>query len=201
MEIVLGLSKSREESLKRAFKYIRKGKALDESLPLAHTQIGLLYVMTRQHDKGIAECELAITLAPNSANAHIWMSLVLRLAGRHESAQYAEQALRLDPFPDPWYFRQMGAAYCSVGRYEEAIAFYKKAIQRAPNDILTHRGLARTYSLAGRLEEARAQVEEVLKINRRFCISGGPGLYKNPADMELVRNALRKAGLPDCPPR
>jgi adenylate cyclase len=203
MDVVLGSSKSRKESLNLAFKYITKGKALDESHPWGHHQLGWLYLlMKRQHDKGIVECERAITLAPNSANAHFWMSLVLMFAGRQdESVQYAEQTLRLDPFPTHLYFRQMGSAYSWVGRYEEAIAFYKKAIQGAPNDILTHRGLTYTYSWAGRLEEARAQAEEVLKINPRFCIRGGPGVYKNPADMELVRNGLRKAGLPDCPPR
>jgi adenylate cyclase len=95
----------------------------------------------------------------------------------------------------------MGSAYSWVGRYEEAIAYYKKAIQGAPNDILTHRGLTYTYSWAGRLEEARAQAEEVLKIDPNYCIRRGSGAYKNPAEMELVRNALRKAGLPDCPPR
>jgi adenylate cyclase len=203
MEIVLGLSKSRNESLKQAFKYIRKGKALDESLPLAHTQLGLLYVMTRQHDKGIVECERSITLAPNSANAHIWMSLVLMFVGRHdESVQHAEQALRLDPFPDQWYFRQMGAAYSWVGRYEEAIAFYKKAIQRAPNDILTHRGLALAYSWAGRLEEARAQAAEVLRIDPKFSLKRYEkrSPYKNQADRKRFIDGLRKAGLPETPP-
>jgi adenylate cyclase len=203
LDVVLGSSKSRKESLEQAFKYITKGKALDESHPWGHHQLGWLYsYMKRQYDRGIVECERAITLAPNSANSHFWMSLVLMLAGRHEeSVQYAEQTLRLDPFPTHLYFRRMGSAYSWVGRYEEAIAFYKKAIQGAPNDILTHRGLTRTYIWAGLLEEARAQAEEVLKINPRFCIRGGSGPYKNPADMELVRNALRKAGLPDCPPR
>ena len=79
-------------------------------------------------------------------------------AGRHEEAvRYAEQALRLDPMPLGWYFRALGQAYAWVGRYEEAIAAHKKALQRAPNDIVTHLALTTAYSWAGRLEEARAQ--------------------------------------------
>jgi adenylate cyclase len=203
MDTVLGSSKSRKESLKQAFKYIRKGKALDESHPWAHTQLGWLYFMEKQYDKGIVEIERAITLAPSSANAHIWMSLALTFAGRHdESVQYAEQALRLDPFPRHWYFRQMGSAYSWVGRYEEAIAFYKKAIQGAPNDILTHRGLTRTYGWAGRIEEARAQAAEVLRIDPKFNLmryeKRSP--FKNQVDRKRFIDGLRKAGLPETPP-
>ena len=54
-------------------------------------------------------------------------------------------------------------AYSWVGRYDEAIAAYKKALQRAPNDIITHIELTKTYSWAGRMEEARTQAREVLE--------------------------------------
>jgi adenylate cyclase len=203
MDIMLGSSKSPKESLKQAFEFIKKSIALDESHPWAHTQLGWLYVMTKQYDKGIAECERAITLAPNSANAHIWMSLVFMVVGRREeSVQYAEQALRLDPLPEHWYFRQMGSAYSFVGRYEEAIAFYKKALQRAPNDILTHLNLTRTYSWAGRLEEARAQADEILRINPKYSLeqAAKTSFYKKQTDRERYLDALRKAGLPETPP-
>jgi adenylate cyclase len=203
MDFMLRSSKSPKESLKQAFKFIKKAKALDDSHPWAHTQLGWLYVMTKQYDKGMAECERAITLAPNSANAHIWMSLVLSVVGRHEeSVQYAEQALRLDPLPVHWYFRQMGTAYSFVGRYEEAIAFQKKALQRAPNDILTHVHLTRTYSWAGRLDEARAQADQVLRINPEYSLelAAKTSFYKKQTDRERHLDGLRKAGIPETPP-
>jgi TolB-like protein/Tfp pilus assembly protein PilF len=182
---------------------MRKAKALDEFHPWGHTQLGWLYVMTRQYDKGVASCERAINLDPNSANAHIWMSLVLMITGRHkEAVQYAEQALRLDPFPPDWYFRQMGSAYSWVGRYEEAITFYKKALQGAPNDIITHLNLARTYSWASRIEEARAQAVEVLRINPKYSLelAAKTSFGKNQADRERYLDGLRKAGIPETPP-
>ena len=203
MDISLGASKSPKESLKRAFEFIKKAKILDDSLPEAHSQLSWLYMMTRQYDKSIAECERAITLAPNSGQAHMWMGLALKFAGRHEEAlQYSERALRLDPLPPPWYFRAMGSAYSWVGRYEEAIAFAKKALQRTPNDLLSHGTLIVAYSWADRLGEARAQVDEVLRINPKFCIEKAAKTfrYKNKADQDRFLNALRKAGLPETPP-
>ncbi len=124
------------------------------------------------------------------------------IAGRHEEAvRYAEQALRLDPFPPGWYFRALGQAYSWVGRYEEAIAAYKKSLQRAPNDILTHLHLTTAYSWAGRLEEAHAQAAEVLRINPKYSLERAKTiLYKNKTDRERWINALRTAGLPEKPP-
>ena len=203
MDIILGSTKSPKESLKRAFQFIEKAKVIDESDPYAHTQLGWLYVMTKQYDKGIAEIERAITLAPNSANAYIWMSLVLSRTGSHEEAvRYAEQALRLDPLPPHWYIRQMGSVYSWVGRHEEAIAFLNKALQRAPNDILTHRDLTIAYISAGRLEEARAQADEVLRINPNYSLElvTKTLAFKNQADRERYIDGLRKAGIPETPP-
>jgi len=198
MDIFLQSTKSPRESLRRAFECIRKAIALDDSNPSAHIQLGWLYAMTKQYDKAIAECERAITIAPNLANGHIWMSMVLSYAGKHEEAlQYAEQGLRLDPFPPVHHLRQMGAAYSRVGRHEEAITALKKALNRAPNDVLTHISLAVACSLAGRMDEAQAEAEEVLKINPKFSLENFVETlpHKNKADKDLVIEALRKAGL------
>jgi adenylate cyclase len=203
MDVPLGLSKSPYESYRQAFELAKKAVAMDESFSGAHTLLGFIHVlMGRQYDKGIAECERAIALAPNSAAAHSWMGQVLMLAGRHEEAvRHSEQALRLDPIPPGWYYRILGLAYFHAGRYEEAIAAHKKSLNRAPNDILSRLALTTAYSWAGRLEEARAQAAEVLRINPKFCVEerAKMGLYKNQADLERYLEGLRKAGLPEKP--
>jgi TolB-like protein/Tfp pilus assembly protein PilF len=203
MDVPLGLSKSPHESYRQAFELAKKAVAMDESFSGAHTLIGFTHVlMGRQYDKGIAECERAIALAPNSAAAHIWMGQVLIYAGRHDEAvRHSEQALRLDPIPPGWYYRILGLAYFHAGRYEEAIAAHKKSLNRAPNDLFTCLALTTAYSWAGRLEEARGQAAEVLRINPKFSVGERVklGLYKNQADLERYLDGLRKAGLPDKP--
>jgi TolB-like protein/Tfp pilus assembly protein PilF len=203
MEVNRGASKNPRESRKKAFELVKKAIALDDSYAGAHAVLGGLYVIKeRNYDKAIAHCERALDLEPNLDVANIWMGMVLTWVGRPEEAvRYCEQALRLNPMPEAWSFRTLGMAYSNVGRYEEAIAAHKKSLQRAPNDVLTHVFLAGAYSRAGRLEEARAEAKEVLRINRKFCVRRGPGVYKNPADWEPIKNALLKAGLPGCPPR
>ena len=203
MDAIMGSSKSPAESLKLAFKSIKKAIALDDSFAEAHSLLGFLYVLTKKYDEGIAECEHAIAVEPNSAGANIWMSLVLTHAGSHEEAvRYAERALRLDPFPVGWWFRALGQAYSWVDRYEEAITAYKEALQRAPNDIRTHLPLTVVYSWAGRSEEARAQGSEVLRINPKYSleVARKKSLYKKQADRDRYLDALRKAGIPETPP-
>jgi len=203
MDVILGSSKSPKESLKLAFEALTKAKKLDDSYAAAYSALGFIYVMKKQYDKAITECERAVAVEPNSATALIWMSLVLTLSGNHQEAvQPAEKSLRLNPMAPPFHNRILGMAYSWVGRYEDAISAYKKALRRTPNDIVTHIKLTNAYSWAGRMEEAKAQAQDVLRINPKYCIEKDriPSLFKNQADRERYVEGLRKAGLPETPP-
>ena len=199
MDAVQGFSKSPGDSLNQALELIKKAVTMDESDAVSHSRLGWLYVFVgRQYDKAIAECERAIDLAPNSAECHIWMSFVLTMAGRSEEAvRYAEQALRLNPYPPSWWIRQLGLSYFFAGRYEEAIAAHKKSLDLSPKDLLTHLHLTTAYSWAGRHEEARAQAAEIVRINPKFSVEGRAKFMpcKNQADLDRYLDGLRKAGL------
>jgi TolB-like protein len=93
-------------------------------------------------------------------------------------------------------------ANIGTGRYEEAIAAGKRAIIIGPDDFLSHLALAGAYSLAGQQEEARAEAEEVLRINPKFSVEYIERTlpYKNKEDLERVIGAARMAGLPEKPP-
>jgi adenylate cyclase len=199
MEAVQGFSKSPGESLNQALELTKKAIAMDESDAVTHSRLGWLYVFVgRQYDKAIAECERGIDLAPNAAECHIWISFVLTMAGRSEEAvRYAEQALRLNPYPDSWWIRQLGLSYFFAGRYEEAIAAHKKSLNISPKDLLTHLHLTTAYSWAGRHEEALAQAAEILRINPKFSVEERAKFMplKNQADLDRYLDGLRKAGL------
>ena len=202
MDVMYGTSKSREQSLEKAMKLVQKAIAMNESYPLAHTQLGWLYIMVaRNYESAMAEFERALALDPNGSTAHIWMSLALTFAGRHEEAlRFAEQALLLNPMPRSLYYRFLGHAYFHNERYAEAISALKKALNLTPTDYFTRMLLTAVYGHTGREDEARTEAAELLKIRPNYCIPPGLRGYKNPADQEVFNNALRKAGLPDCPP-
>ena len=196
LDVWLKATKSPKQSLGKAIELARKAVTFDGAS--AHGMLGWLYNMTKQHEKAIDECQKAVDLDPNSAGARAYYGHVLRSVGRcEESIHELEQAVRLNPFPATWILRSLGGAYSSTERYEEAILTFKKALQKAPNDQLSHLLLAAAYSFAGRLEEAQSEAAEVLRINPKFSLEyfAKTMTLKNKADRERVIDALRKAGL------
>jgi len=198
MEIWLGLSKSPKESVTRAIELVQKAIAMDSSLAQAHMRLGYIYAaMIRQHDKGIAEGEKALALAPNSADIVNVYAIILTYSGRwHEAISLYREAIRLNPKPPNNYYRHFAIVLREMGQYDEAIAQLMKAIEQEPNDFLTYLVLTKVYSYAGRQEEARAAAEEVLKLNPKFRIEQLPqGTHRDLTIVERENEALRKAGL------
>jgi len=197
-EVPLRLSKDPRQSIARAMELTQKALALDESLASAHSLLGYLYTLMRQHDKGIQECERGVALEPNSSSAHFFLNLALRYAGRaKEAITMCKEAIRLDPIPWSGYYQGLTNAYCLTGQYEEAITAGRKAVHIEPNNLIAHVFLAAAYSLHGREEEAHIEAGEVLRINPKFSVDHWEKTipYRNKADKELIIGALRKAGL------
>jgi adenylate cyclase len=198
MDVFRGSSKSPKDSMKQAITLNKKALALDDSLPNAHSQLGLLYAMTRQHDKGIAEAKRGVELGPNAAGAHRLLGMILRYAGRPEEAiPVLEKAIRLNPFPPGIYYSNLGRAYLDTGQCDEAISACEEGLLRASSNLSAHLDITVAYSMCGREEEARAAAAEVLRINPNFSCDyyAKKTPYKNQADLDRFIGALRKAGL------
>jgi TolB-like protein/lipoprotein NlpI len=166
------------QTLERAFELAQQAVALDDSLPIAHSVLSLVYTQQQQSDQAIAEGERAIVLDPNNADSYAMQAEPLSLAGRPEDAlRVIEQAMRLNPRYPPNYLFYLGLAYRLTGRYSEAIATLKEAISRSPNLITAHLNLAISYLLqwvsqqspaAQTLEPAMAAIQRALALNDSF---------------------------------
>jgi TolB-like protein/Flp pilus assembly protein TadD len=186
------------QSLERAFELAQKAIALDASEPYVHMLLGAVYLRQKRFEEAIAEAKEAITLDPNNADAYVRLAENLSVAGRPaEALGFVQQAMRLNLRHSVWYLFNLGLAYRLTGQYTEATAALEKARTRNPNFLATHMSLAFIYSELGREEEARAEVVEVLRINPNFSLETWTrsALYKDPADLERMLAALRKAGL------
>ena len=195
LDVFLQATNSPNQSLGKAIELEQKAIALGAD---AHGVLGFLYTIIRQHDKAIAECQQAVELNPNSATARTFYGLALNLMGRFEEAVHElEQGVRLDPFSSSFTLRSLALAYCNVGRSEEAIEICKKAIQKAPDDLIARIIFIQAYSLAGQQEEAQKEAAEVLRINPNFSLESYAKTlgYKNQAYTDRVIATLRAAGL------
>ena len=195
----LDRTKSPQESLEKGYELAKKAIAIDDTLPLAHVLLGSIYIYKREYDKAIAEGERAVVLDPGGSRSYSSYGAALLTACRPEEAiPMLQKAIRLNPNAPGTIFVQLGHSFCDSGRFEEAIPAYKKGIQRAPNFLFAHLGLVTTYSLMGREKEARAEAEEVLRINPKFSVDqmAKTGLpYKEQWQIDKIVNAWRKAGL------
>jgi adenylate cyclase len=175
----------------------QKALALDDSLPTAHQLLGHVYQARQQHEQAIAEAERAIVLAPNYANGYATLGQMLNVAGRPEDAiEVAEKALRLDPRNPSEALAALGNAYRLTGRYEEAIATFKK-LQNFRDHPVAHMFLAIMYSEMGREEEARVEAAEILRVMPNFSLAEMKQRmpWKDQTRVERDLEALRKAGL------
>jgi adenylate cyclase len=108
--------------------------------------------------------------------------------------------MRYDPFYSPSALGVLGLARYLLKEYSQALLPLRDCISRAPGVREGHVWLAANLALLGRLDEARAEAAEVLRIDRKFTIDGTSRrlfLYKRPEDAEHIFDGLRKAGLPE----
>lgn len=145
----------------------------------------------------IASMQDLIGRKPHDPDAYRYFSNALRLEGRYQEAfQMAQTAesLRHGAFD----LLHLGISFFMLGQYEEAIAILKKAIQICPDCLMAHLWLAAACSQSRRMEEARAEISEVHRINPEFSLND---VMKNgytnhrQADKERFMNALKEAGL------
>jgi adenylate cyclase len=159
------------QALEQALALAQGAVAVDDSLAQAHATLGTAYLWKKQYDPAIAEAERAIALDSNFAEAYVQLGETLKFVGRLEEAiGLLEKAMRLNPHYPATYLFFLGEAYRSTGRYEEAIAAYKRALTRNPNILPAHLCLAICYAELGRLEEARAEAAEVLRLNPKYSL-------------------------------
>jgi len=189
---------STPQTVERAAEMAQKATVLDDSLPMAHSTLGTIYLWKdKQYDQATAEMERAIALDPNYALGYDGLAFVLMCVGRPEEAiEAAKTALRLDPH-NFVRLNTVGQAYVSARRYEEAIAVLKRVLTYNPNFWAAHWGLAVSYSELGQEKEARIAGAEMLRLMPQFSVEAWKRMapFKDPTVSERFAADLRKAGL------
>jgi eukaryotic-like serine/threonine-protein kinase len=104
--------------------------------------------------EAIAEMKRGIELDPLSPLYNAWLGGLYWEYGRFDEAvAQAQKSMDLEPdFPVALYV--LGLALADKGQYAEAIAANRKGMQKYPNRNFAW-GLARTYAVAGKAEDAR----------------------------------------------
>ena len=197
-----------DAALKAAFDCAKTAVRLDDSYSGALATLASIKLYYRDFDDAQHDFERALELNPNDSQTLDLYALHLVAVGRTDDAlAQHELSMRNNPFQPFWAVWLRGMAFFTARRYDEAIVTLR-SIKDSVNEV---RGwLAASYAGAGRLDEARAMLDEFLRIAEEdmFVFPGrkvsawedywhGAIQYQDEADFEHLYDALRKAGLED----
>jgi adenylate cyclase len=197
-----------KNALAKAYELAKRAVTLDETDSFAHCILGAVHWFRREYDEARSEIEIAIDLNPNDPEARRYYGNLLAATGNPDAGiEQIDLGKRLNPFDTRWVPWIRGIACFTARRYDEAIA----TLRQARDPINEVRGwLAASYAHAGRLQEARATLEEFLRTAESdMAVFPGHRLkdwesywhgafeYRNQKDFDHLFDTLRKAGLPE----
>jgi len=185
-------------TLDRAISLARTAIELDPNLPEAYAELAYNIIRKRDFDAATVAAERAIALNRNFADYRV--AQVFYSVGQPSKAiEIAKTQMRLDPFHPHFAPLIAGIAYYLLKEYSEAHRWLREATGRAPNHQYGHAFLAAAYAQLGRVENARAEAAEVLRVNPKYTIGTQKqvSILKRAEDSDHLIDGLRKAGLPE----
>lgn len=111
-------------------------------------------------------CRQALAIDEGHGDSLNLMGILASLSHQNDRAvEWFARALRTGPRLD--YLKNLGAALHGVGRLEEALKAYDKALTFAPEDAEIWTNIGSALTQAGRHDEASISFEHALKLNPR----------------------------------
>ena len=107
-----------------------------------------------------------------------------------------KRAIRLCPFPPPWYFALLGIGNHLNGDNKAASFALELAIEREPNDYPIRLWYCSALVELGRLEDAAFAAKPILENDPGFSAAAWANSYKSKSH-ERLKDNLRAAGLPE----
>jgi TolB-like protein len=175
--------------------------------PRGNMWLGLVDIWTKRAAEGIAKCERALELDRNLADAHANIGFGKIFIGRAEETEaHIAEALRLSP-RDPYAYIWMGRAGLAnlyLGRWQQAIAWYRRSIEANRNFPYIYFILGTALAQLGRLDEARSAIKAGLALNPTFTVTrfytAWAAMSDDPiylSQFEAILEGMRRAEVPE----
>ncbi len=186
------------EAIARAVTSAQAALALDDATGFAHLVLGHAHLAERRHDDALAEADLALAERPSCQGAYALEANIRQYAGSaREAIDHALRAIRLTPVYPPWYPAILAASYQAGRRYDAAVQAAEAVVALQPANVDARLILAGSNAALGRKEAAGAAAREVVRLEPDFSLEvfRQTEPYKDPAQLEVIVQDLRNAGL------
>lgn len=200
--VVQGWSQDRDADGRQALDLARRALDLDPDSSLALTMLGNVHTnFLRDLDRADALYEQALAANPNESMAWLQKGNARSFRGDGVSAlEHVDRAVALSPL-DParhYYLSIQASAALSARAYDRAIHAARQSLRLNRDHVSTHRVLGIALAMTDRLDEARASVREVLRLEPQLTVARfvarSPGAQSGLA--QIFGQALGRAGLP-----
>ena len=190
----LGMSELRQGKTAEAEVALGKAAELAPRLPGAHMFLGIAQYQRNQMDAAIASLQQEVAIQPENVEALTWLGIVELGAGHAQEAvgpldraaalsprdpnvldyrgrahtQVAEESFRAltDLDPDSWrVHRALGEFAVQSKQYEQAIAEYRKVLEKQPNDPDMYEAIGDCYQRLSRSDDAAHAYESELQLS------------------------------------
>jgi adenylate cyclase len=188
------------EGLDRAFAAAQTARNLDPSSPSVYEALSMILLFQRRFDDAADAASRWIELEPNDSEAYATLAGIRIFGGEPEQVEeLIGKAKRLNPFYPAYYDLYVGQAAYTMGRFDEAAQFIARSVARNPQAMPALATLAACYGQLGDGNGARDVLAEIRLINPDASIRWVRtiAVYRRDADLDLMLDGLRKAGLPE----
>jgi len=141
-----------------------KAVQLDDTLPDAHLALCAAYLIVQwDWNRSDPECQRAIQLDPEFAEAHHFRAKIFAILNRHSDAiEEQKRAAEIDPFGRPW---ALAYSYQLARQYDAALTEAHQRLETARNDRGLHWILYETYRCKGMGKEATEELGKMLSLD------------------------------------
>lgn len=129
-----------------------------------HAEKGLRFARKGKLKRAIAEFRQALLLSPHQTTVSYNLALALHKRGDYEETIHlCEQLLRIEPDADA--YGVLGNAKRACGRWQEAVAAYRNALQIQPDHVLILYNLGLALTEGGQFAEAETVFRKALRLS------------------------------------
>jgi adenylate cyclase len=196
--VLLRFSTDPQFDRSEAVRLARLALSLDENDERALSTAGLVTAFfIGDLETAIDYSDRAVATNPNSYIVWNYRGWIYKVAGQYEEAiRSFERGIRMSPL-DPVihnYLAGIGCALIELRRFDEAVAFVKRALRQNSSDGIAFRGLASALAHLGRDAEAREALARLLEVDPTFTMSAWIAQGGVSNSSKLLVEGLLKAG-------
>jgi DNA-binding SARP family transcriptional activator/TolB-like protein len=200
LSLILDYTSSPERTVEDGLQAARHAVFLDDQDFFAHSVLGRLYMIAREHDLAASETRIAVERNPHSAQAHFGLGLALTMGGDPKHAMGPlTRAVRLSP-NDPnlsSFASVLSTTHILRHEYPKAFNWARIATRQPAANFIGQMHLAAALGLLGRKTAASEAHRKLLKMKPDFSLDYVVRTwpFKHKSDTARLMRGLQMAGI------